>query len=249
MKYQYWLYSTSMGFVVRYRKTLIGPLWMMVGPAIFITLIGVLYAQINQSNADIFVPFMAVGYVVWTLISGFVNGSTTIFQRFRAQILQGELNLIDIVMVGVFTTILQFLHQIIIIFIVFISFDVSLSPYALVSLFGLFIIMANGIWLSVFFGIIGARYRDFPEMILALMRIAFLATPVIWIPAEGSRGIMGKFALYNPFYHFIEIFRAPLLGNPISTVTWIVTLGITVAGFGLAYLFIRRFERNVVLWI
>ncbi len=82
------------------------------------------------------------------------------------------------------------------------------------------------------------------------MRIAFLATPILWMPGTmGRGGVMGAFLVFNPFYHFIELVRAPLLGNPIAPLSWIVVLAITVAGFALARFFNRRFGRYIPLWV
>ena len=222
----------------------------MVGPILFIVTIGILYSKINSAEAKLFLPHLAIGLIVWTLLSGFVNGSTTLFGRYRAQIMQGELGLMDIVMVGVFTTVLQFLHQVIIIAIVFVLFEHPITWYALTALIGLLLLILNGVWLSLVFGIIGARYRDLTEIVQAIMRIAFLATPVIWMPgATGRGGVMGSFLTYNPFYHYMELIRAPLLGTPIAPLSWYVVLVITFIGFAMAYYFQARFSRVIALWV
>jgi len=154
------------------------------------------------------------------------------------------------VMVEVFTTFLQFLHQLVIIVAVFVIFGLGIGLYALVSLVGLILLIANGLWLTVVFGIISARYRDLAEIVQAIMRIAFLATPIIWIPGEGARGgVMGAFLTFNPFYHFLELIRAPLLGNSIASLSWLVVLFITALGFVLAQLMYDRFARQVPLWV
>ena len=126
----------------------------------------------------------------------------------------------------------------------------DLSWSALLSLAGLAIIILNGIWVTRLFGILGARYRDLSEVFQAVMRIAFLATPIIWIPGAGMRGgVMGAFLIFNPFYHFIEIVRAPLLGTPIAAMSWGIVAAITSIGFGLSWLVSRRFAPLVPLWI
>ena len=245
-----WFYVTWLDFLVRYRKTAMGPLWLLVGPALFIATLGLLFSRINSAEAAAFVPHLSVGLIAWTLVNGFVTGSTTVFQRNRPQILQGNMNLTDLVLVDVFSTILQFLHQVVIIVAVFVIFQLTVSFYGLVSLIGLALLIGNGIWLTIVFGIVGARYRDLSEVVQAVMRIAFLATPIIWMPAQEGRGsVLGAFLTFNPFYHFLEIIRAPLLGNPIAPLSWLVVLFITVAGFFLAHLFYQRFSRQVPLWI
>ena len=191
---QSWLYIAWFQFLIRYRKTLLGPAWLLVGPALFIALLGMLFSRVGAISPDVFIPHLAIGLIVWTLISGFVSGSTTVFQRNRPQILQGGLPLTDLVMVDVLTTFLQFAHQVIIIVGVFVIFGIGIGLYALVGLVGLILLIANGVWLTVVFGIVGARYRDLTEIVTAVMRIAFLATPIIWMPGVGARGgVMGRF--------------------------------------------------------
>ena len=160
------------------------------------------------------------------------------------------MSLLEICSVDVLRTIIQFMHQVLIIFAVFIVFDLPLSPLSLISLLGLGVLILNGFWLTVFFGIAGARYRDLTEVITAIMRIAFLATPIIWLPMErGSDGIMGAFLTYNPFYHYLELIRAPLMGNDIAPVSIAVVLTITSIGGLFTFFFYRRLHFRVPLWI
>lgn len=244
------LYTTWLSFIIRYRKTMLGPLWLIIGPSLFIISLGSLYSEIGGVAASVFVPHMAIGFVVWTLINGFVTGSANIFQRASSNILQGSMELSDIIIVDVFTNFLIFAHQVSIIIAVFLFYSLGLGWSAFVSIFGLGLIIINGIWLSYFFGILGARYRDLTEIVQAIMRIAFLATPIIWIPGDAGRGgALSAFTTFNPFYHFLEIVRAPLLGNAIQPISWIVVGFITICGIGLAFWFRKRFAHLVPLWV
>jgi ABC-2 type transport system permease protein/lipopolysaccharide transport system permease protein len=164
------------------------------------------------------------------------------------------MNLNEIVMVDVITTVLQFLHQLIIIVAVFILYGQPVTFYSLLSFVGLAVVIANGYWLTMVFGIVGARYRDLSQVMSVILRIAFLATPIIWVvpdagEAIGRGGAFGPFLLFNPFYHFLEIIRAPLLGKPIATETWIFTVLITLGGFALMRFMYRRYARLVPLWV
>lgn len=244
------LYMTYFDFAVQYRKTMIGPLWVLLGPTLFILFLGLLFSEVGNIPKQVFIPHLAIGLVSWTLISGFVIGSTTVFQRNRAQIMQGGMTLPDIVVVEVLKTCLQFLHQIIILVAVFLYYGLSLTPYAVTSLFGLVLVVATGVWLTMLFGIVGARYRDLSEVVAAVMRIAFLATPIIWMPGEAGRGgVLGAFLTFNPFYHYLELIRAPLMGNQIELLSWLVVCVITLVGFFLTWLFYRRLHARVPLWV
>ncbi len=251
VSYFYGLFClTWLNFLIRYRRTLLGPAWLLVGPALFIGVLGGLFSEVGGIPVGIFIPHLAIGLIVWTLISGFFTSSSTVFQRNRPQILQGGLRFADLVLIDVSTTVLHFLHQLIIIVAVFVIFGLSVGLYALISLIGFVLLIANGVWLTIVFGIIGARYRDLAEIVQAVIRIAFLATPIIWMQSEGGRGgIMGPFLTFNPFYHFLELVRAPLLGIAIAPLSWVVVLSMTALGFVFAQLMYDRFARQVPLWV
>lgn len=237
-------------FLIRYRRTVLGPLWLLVAPSLFIILLGLLFAEIGSRPLDVFVPHLAIGVIVWTLISSFFVQSATIYQRNRARILQGSMALNEIVSVDVFSHLITFVHQILIILAIFIYFRIPLSLYAITSVVGLVLLIANGISTVHVFGILGVRYRDLSEVVQAIMRIAFLATPIIWMPGDTGRGVvMGALLIFNPFYHFLEIVRAPLLNNPIEPLSWIVVIAITLFGFLLAWAMDRRYARFVPLWV
>jgi len=244
------MYMAYFDFAVKYRKTMIGPVWVLMGPTLFILTLGLLFGEVSNAQAEVFIPHLAIGLIVWTLVSGFVSGSTTVFQRHRAQILQGGMTLIDIVVVDVLKIGLLFMHQVLIVVAVMIYFQIEWSVYSWVSLFGLLILVVNGVWLTLFFGMIGSRYRDLTEVVAAVMRIAFLATPIIWLPEErSSDGVVGLFLSFNPFFHFLDIVRAPLLGDTISAVSWTVVVALSLCGALITVAFYRRLRYRVPLWV
>jgi len=246
---QYWVYSTWLKFAMKYRKTSLGPLWLIVGPTMFVVFLGYLFSKVNSSELDVFVPHLAIGYITWTLISGFVTGGSTVFQRKRSEILQGNMRLTDVVLADNFETFLNYLHQIIVIVMVFIYFNLMPDLYSAVSLIGLLFLTINGFWVTVLCGLIGARYRDLVEIVSSVMRICFFITPIIWIPIDGAGGALGNFLIFNPFYHYLELVRAPLLGNSISQITWTVVLSITVLGFFITTIVYNKSSRSLSLWV
>lgn len=246
---QYWIYSTWIRFALKYRKTSLGPLWLLVGPSVFVVFLGYMFAKVNASALNVFVPHLAVGYITWTLINGFVNGSSTVFLRKRSDILQGSMRLIDVVLADIFETFLNYLHQILIIIVVMVYFKLMPNAYSLVSLVGILLLILSGFWVTIFFGMIGARFRDLVEIVTSVMRICFFITPIIWIPVDGTGGALGAFLVFNPFYHYLEIVRAPLLGNPISTMSWTVVLSFTVIGFLAASIAYKKYAKFVTLWV
>lgn len=244
------IYLPFFNFLLRYRRTVIGPLWLLVGPSLFIFILGMLYSEIGAAHHNIFIPHLTIGLISWTLISGFIIRSATIFQRNKAQILQGAQSLDEIIIGDVVTSIITFIHQLPIVLVVIIIFEVEFNLTALKTLFGILLLIANGIWVGYAFGILGARFRDISEILNAVMRIAFLATPIIWIPGASFKSdIINNFLIYNPFYHFIELIRAPLLSKEPELLNWIIVLFITIIGFFIAYLLKKKYAHNIPFWL
>lgn len=244
------VYQAVLVFLVRYRRTALGPLWLIAGPALFIAVVGLLYGRIGNHDSAVFVPHLAIGLVYWALLSGFVNGAPGIFIRGRAQLMQGSMKLNGVAAADMINTMIIFLHQCLIVIVVMIIYRIVPGPSTILAIAGLGLTIANGYWVSTVFGILGARYRDIAEIFPAVMRIAFLATPIIWIPGPGGRsGVMAAYLLFNPFYHFLEVFRAPLLGNPVSMTSWAVVVCFTAIGLVLAEIMRKRYGQFVPLWI
>src|SRR5690242_5831625 len=77
-----WHIWASLGWYdvkVRYRRSLLGPLWLTLSAAIFIGTIGGLYARFFGQSTSNFVPHVAIGFIVWTLIVTIVNESCVVF--------------------------------------------------------------------------------------------------------------------------------------------------------------------------
>jgi ABC-2 type transport system permease protein/lipopolysaccharide transport system permease protein len=53
----------------------------------------------------------------------------------------------------------------------------------------------------------------------------------------------------NPFFHLIEIVRAPMLGEPLSTSSWVYVGVMTVAGWLAAVIAYRRYAKFVPVWL
>lgn len=250
-----WIFTTWFKFLMQYRRTIIGPLWIIASPIMFIVFLGALLVGLSRFSTSVFIPHLTCGIVVWTMLGGYLTRSTNVFDRHKAYLLQGKAKQTDIVLMDNAELVIHFLHQCVIIVAVCWFYKTAVFPYALISLIGFALIVINGYWVSYVFGILGIRYRDFGELIRALATILFLATPIIWMPAREDGPVVGRAKVleaymdFNPFYHFLEIIRAPLLGTPIDMLSWYVVGAFTVFGYLLAAIFYRMFRRYVVVWL
>jgi ABC-type polysaccharide/polyol phosphate export permease len=107
--------------------------------------------------------------------------------------------------------------------------------------------MLNGVWVALFLGVISARFRDIPPIIASVLQLAFFITPIIWHPSllPGRQRVI----TFNPFYHFIELLRCPMLDAIPAPTTWAVVCGITLVGWALTILLLLRARRRIAYWL
>ncbi len=53
----------------RYRRSTLGPFWITISLAVMVFALGLLYGQIFGQDLREYLPFIAVGFVIWNLIS------------------------------------------------------------------------------------------------------------------------------------------------------------------------------------
>ena len=117
----------------------------------------------------------------------------------------------------------------------------------LLALPGLLLLCLNGIWAGLLLGIVSARFRDVPPIVTSVVRICFFVTPIIWMPELLPARTLVLDA--NPFFHLVEVVRAPLLGQMPGLASWIAVLVMTAAGWLVTFAFFRRYRRRIAYWV
>jgi len=56
------------------------------------------------------------------------------------------------------------------------------------------------------------------------------------------------FVQANPFYHYLELVRRPLMGGTPSELSWIVAGGMTALVAVAAFLFFARYRSQIAYW-
>ena len=112
---------------------------------------------------------------------------------------------------------------------------------------GLGLILLNGVWVSIFLGMISARFRDVPPIVASIVQVVFFITPIFW-PADGL-GNHRWLAEFNPIYAAIDVMRAPLLGQPTEPYSWLVLIVVTVLGCAASFTLFARLRTRIAFWV
>ena len=231
----------------RYRRSLLGPFWLTASMAIMVVSLGVLYAALFKSEIKDFMPFLCVGLLVWNYISSVIGEAGGLFTGSESYIKQIRLPYSLYVFRFVWSRIIIFAHNFIIYFGILLYFAIWPGAAILLAIPGFILVTLNVALAGISIGMASARFRDIPQLVGSVIQIAFFMTPIMWKPEllEGRTYIVE----FNPFYHLIEVMRAPLLGKPFPVDSYIALGLMTIVNLLVATVFFRRFRSRIAYWV
>ncbi len=233
---------------LRYKRSVLGPLWITLGTGFFITVLGVLWSEIMGREARVFVPWVATGLTVWQLISAVVTEGTNTFTVMAGIIHNIPMPLSVHVYRAITRHLINYLHNFLVVIAVLLIYPPPLSTLMLLFIPGILIVALTAMSCAIILGTLGARYRDFSFTIRMLMGPMFFLTPIVWIPdmLTGTRALVADM---NPFAHFIAIVREPLLGRAPDLLNYTMTIGIMVSLVFIALHMLGEHRTKVPYWI
>lgn len=246
---KYWLWN-AMAFQdvkLRYRGSLLGPFWLTFSTAIMIGSMGVIYPHLFNTDMHSYLPFLAIGLVLWQVIQTMVTDGCQVFIAAQEIILQAPMPFSVHVYRMVARNFLILGHNLLIIPFVLVIFSVPIGISALQTIPALLLVAINGVWSGLFFGMVSARFRDIPPVVASIFQVLFFITPVFWAPE-----VLGKWETLfelNPIFAAIDVIRAPLLGKSPASLSWLVLVLTTIAGSAFTFACFARFRSRIAYWI
>lgn len=231
----------------RYRRSTLGPFWITISMGVTIFAIGFVFGQLFGNEMKDYLPFLAAGFVVWALVSSLIIDGCNTFISAEGMIRQLNVPISIYAFRQVWAVFIAFAHNIWIFFVVAVIFGVGISWSLLWILPAVLLMMVNGVWIAILFGMVSLRFRDFPLIVGSLVQLLFFMTPVLWRPEMlPDRPWLIDF---NPFYHMVEILRAPLLGQSPSLENWLFVILVAMIGWAMSLFIYARYRWRVAYWI
>ncbi|MBU9355009.1 ABC transporter permease [Burkholderia multivorans] len=231
----------------RYRRSVIGPFWFTLSTAIMVVVLGALYSTLLHQEIKDYLPYLAIGLVLWQYLSTVANEGCNAFIGSAFMIKQIRIPLTIHACRIVWRNFVIMLHSFPVVVVLLIAFGHWPTWEFLLVPLGLFLLLLHGVWISVTLGILCARFRDIPPIVTNLIQVVFFFTPVMWSPEIlKDRAWVAE---YNPLYHLMEIVRAPIAGRPIHWESWVWSLGMLVIGLAFSQFLMRRTRNRVPYWL
>ncbi|MFC5088572.1 ABC transporter permease [Corynebacterium aquatimens] len=253
-QYELWLQLGWQDIKQRYRRSVLGPLWITIATGVMALALGLLYSMLFQISVREFLPHVTVGFIVWGFISGCIREGANVFIDNEGLIKQLPSALSVHVYRLVWRQLLFLAHNMVIWLVLVIIFRIPLTLHTLLVVPALALLILNGVWVTMLFGVVATRFRDVAPLLEALVQLLFYVTPIVWTTQTlkeqgGDVAQRAKIAELNPLYHYLEIVRAPLIDQPLAAYHWWVVLGCTAVGLLLALVVMKQWRYRVPYWV
>lgn len=231
----------------RYRRSFLGPIWNMANTLVFVVGFMILGRFLFKITDDTYIVYVACGVVFWSFIFTSISEGAAMYGNPTAASTGFHLSFAEIPIRLLIRnlTVLSFSAPIIFgVSFFFVGFQWQLLLFFPGILLVILVLVPTGIILGVF----GARLRDLPLAIANLLQFGFYFSPIFWRASLIPEGRPHLILDLNPFYHFLEIMRTPLLGRIPEAQHYYITAGLAVAAWLLAALVFLKFRRRIIYW-
>ncbi len=253
-QHELWLQLGWQDIKQRYRRSALGPLWITIATGVMALALGLLYSMLFQISVREFLPHVTVGFIIWGFISGCIKDGANVFIENEGLIKQLPSALSVHVYRLVWRQLLFLAHNMVIWLVLIIIFRIPLTLHTLLAIPALLLLVVNGVWVTMLFGIIATRFRDVAPLLEALVQLLFYVTPIVWTTSTlreqgGEVAQRARIAELNPLYHYLEIIRAPLIGQDAAAYHWAIVGACTLAGLLVSLLVMRQWRFRVPYWV
>lgn len=232
----------------RYRRTTFGPFWTTVGIALFVTTLGLVWANLWHRDPKAYLPYLTSGMVCWVMFSTICMDGCVTFITNEKLLRQLRISYTLLACANVWRNVVLFFHNLIIFVLVCLYAGSPITWATLLVVPGFALFCLNAVWITMLLGASCARFRDIQQLVGTLLQIALFLTPIFWSPDQLS-GHTALLAQFNPLYHLIAIVREPLLGKAPEPLHWLIVVFMTIAGWALIIQVLTKFRPRIVYWL
>lgn len=231
----------------RYRRTKLGPIWIVLVNFVTILCFSVISASLFKQDVRVILPHVAAGLFVWSYIATILSDSCVVFTS-QAYLLQNmRTNLISLCLRLFVRNTIAFLHSFPLLILIAVFFAPAFSWNVLLVIPALPLIALTSVSLSIILGFLTARFRDVAQLMQSIITVFPFITPILW--SAQMLGDRAYLATINPVTHYIALIRDPLLGVPLQLNTYLIATGTTIALLAFAAFLYNKFRYRLVFWL
>lgn len=244
-----WGTLALMDISLRYRRTVIGPLWITLTLAATIGSVGTVYATLFKQDIAAFLPSFAVGLIVWTLIATTLQEGANVFVASGHLIKAVPAPLIVHVLQMMARNVVIFFHHLLLVVVLWLAMPWPLHWTMVLAVPGFAILLTMLFGAATVLGLLCARFRDIGSAIVSGLQFIFFLTPIIWT-ADAVHGTRLQWLTQvNPFATLLDLVRRPLLAQPTDPAHWLLGSGYAIGFAILGLACYAKYRHRVAYWL
>lgn len=243
-----WMSLALSDVASKYRRTVLGPVWIVLAQVAVIIGIYFLRHSISPSVIGNFLLYLAASLPVWGLVSSMMSDGTAALAKSKNLIESYPLPMTIYMLRSIASSLITFLHTIIVFFVVAVFYmefpSIGGLPW---FIWGLITVLIFGLGMHLMLAPLSARYRDIGPALGSFMTVAYIMSPVFWQVAPSQQDML--LVKFNPFYYLLEVMRGPLINLTPPVSAYLTASAIAVGALCLGTLTFKRLGPRVVYWI
>ena len=248
-KWRIWVALSWNEFKSTYHRSYFGIIWILLSFAGFLFVkIAIFSSLLNIGEPGYYDSYLVLGFLIWFYLSSSFSSAPDTFVANQSWIKSEPLPFSVYVYKSVLREFYSFFLTSLaaIAAILYVGYPIEYASIGY-SLLSIGFLLINACAVKLLLGTISSRFRDISHLVKAIMLPMMFLSPVFWMPSQMEP--LMPYLWWNPFFHYLEIFRAPLLDQtvPVESWTFVGLLFAGVVSFG--FLLFARYRQRIIFWL
>lgn len=209
--------------------------------------IAFLYSQIFEMDFRGYLAWLATSFLTWGFLSAGLGDGCTNLVDAESNLRSVRLATPLLAARVVWRNIIIFGHNLLVIGLVLAYAGIGVTPNLAYALPGFAMLALFVFFMAIVLGPLSLRFRDVAQIVSSFIQIMFFVTPIIWTPTQGR--LDAVWLDLNPFYHLLELVRAPLLGTAPTAENWMWGAASVMVAAILSVIVDAVTRRKIYLWL
>ena len=240
-----WWFTATARTRARFARTFFGSFWLGLSNLLSIAALALVYGTVFKvQDFSTYVVYLGIGLVVWNGISSSIGSAPNLFEHNHAQVQNTNLNPIFYVLEEWAFQVQTFLQSFALVLLALSWFQnnllLNLLLYCWLPLLNLFLFL---FWVPMIVCLLGARYRDFYQLVPIILQLVFLLSPILY--RKDNLGSMAWTVNLNPLYQVLSPVRHSLMEGDLQWSIGLLFLAINGFGICVALHWLNRERPNI----
>ena len=235
-----WWFTATARTKARFARTFLGSFWLGLSNLLSIAVLALVYGTVFKvQDFNTYVVYLGIGLVVWNGISGAIGTAPNLFEYNHSQVHNTNLNPIFYVLEEWAFQVQTFVQSFALVLFALSWFQYDLLLNMLICgwlpILNLLLFL---FWAPTMVCLLGARYRDFYQLVPIVLQLVFLLSPILY--RKDNLGAMAWTANVNPLYRVLSPIRHTLMSGEVQWSLGLLMLAINALGLWIALRWLNR---------